>query len=290
MPVVAPPVSDLAGETPPWLRGRSGSAPIHPMTPPTAPAPNSGQSSLAGFPGSGPAASDWGAQRSSAPVNEPLPNLNTPFTSLDAARREQSAPRSGGGSLGQYGSFGSQRSQAGYSAARGPSSLHGAGTDSQAANAYGVSSASAMGRMPYGPPAYPEATFPRTSAEADTLMYSAPPVSGVSVPRNMPVTPAYMPPPSTPMNSAPSMAPMAGYGRAMTAEAPTLTTHEDLRAALPGSRMSEPPARGEAPRERRTLLWVIIALLLIIMIVAVIVLLRGLETPPSGALWPLFAV
>jgi hypothetical protein len=95
----------------------------------------------------------------------------------------------------------------------------------------------------------------------------------------------------SPMNSLTSMAPMGGYGAAMTAEAPARTQPADLRATLPGSRMSEPPVRGETLRERRSWLWLVIALLLIIMIIAVIVLLRGLEAAPSsgslGALLPL---
>jgi hypothetical protein len=75
------------------------------------------------------------------------------------------------------------------------------------------------------------------------------------------------------------------YGAPMAADAPAQVEQADLRAALPGSRMTAPPVA--EPRERHSLLWVVIAVLLIIMVIAVIVLLRGLETGPAGGFLPL---
>jgi hypothetical protein len=57
----------------------------------------------------------------------------------------------------------------------------------------------------------------------------------------------------------------------------------DLRATLPGSRMTEPP-HATFQRERRSRLWIVIAALLIIMLIAVVVLLRWLEAGSAGFL------
>lgn len=285
MPVVAPPVSDLSNETPPWRRqAPGGSAPFAANQA----APSSGQASGGHTANSMPNTSDWSARRPSSSLNEILPDLNMPFTSLEEAQR-QSRPQqpSGAGPMGPFGSLGSQRSHSGYSGIHG-SNPHPSGTDSQATGQFGLSSARTLGRVPLGQPSYPQAPFPFLNESAVSSPFGGQQMSGAP---GMP----YRPQPSAPMapmDSLTSMAPMGGYGMAMTAEAPARTQPADLRATLPGSRMSEPPVRGavrgETPREHRSWLWLIIALLLIVMIIAVIVLLHGLETPPSGALGSLF--
>lgn len=281
MPVVAPPVSDLANETPPWRRqAPGGSAPFAANQA----APSSGQASGGHTANSMPNPSDWSMRRPSSSLNEILPNLNTPFTSFEEAQQQSGSHQpSGAGSMEPFGSLGSQRSHSGYSGTHG-SNPQLSGTDSQATGQFGLSSARTLGRMPLGQPSYPQAPFPFLDGSAVSSPFGGQRMSGAT---GMP----YRPQPSAPMSpmgSLASMAPMGGYGTAMTAEAPARTQPADLRATLPGSRMSEPPARNETPRERRTWLWLVIALLLIIMIIAVIVLLRGLETPPAGALGSLF--
>jgi hypothetical protein len=79
----------------------------------------------------------------------------------------------------------------------------------------------------------------------------------------------------------------AGQMAPMSLEASPQAQRADLRAALPGSRMTEPPTSA-GPRERRSYLWVVIAALLIILLVAVVVLLRWLESGTTGSL--LFAL
>ncbi len=224
-------------------------------------------------------------RRPSSSLNEILPNLNTPFTSLEEAEQQRGSHQSSGaGPMGPFGSLGSQRSRSGFSGVHGSNSQQTSGvfdSDSQVTGSVGLSSSRTLGRRPLGQTAYPQATFPYPNESGGS------PFGG----QQMSGTP-YMPQPSTPMSpmdAMATMAPMGGYGAAMTAEAPAQTQPADLRATLPGSRMTEPPARNETPRERRSWLWLVIALLLIIMIIAVIVLLRGLESPaPSGALGPLF--
>lgn len=54
----------------------------------------------------------------------------------------------------------------------------------------------------------------------------------------------------------------------------------ELRATLPGSRLTEPPSRETRPRPSGT--WIAIAILLIVLLVAVVVLLRWLEAGAAG--------
>ena len=78
------------------------------------------------------------------------------------------------------------------------------------------------------------------------------------------------------------------YAGARATMAPSLTTARtsdatDLRATLPGSRLTDPP---DTPphQERASRLWVVIAFLLIVMLVAAIALLRYLQMAQGGIL------
>lgn len=288
MPIAAPQpqAPELMGEAPPWRRVTDGPAMRADA------GASSGQTSSATEAASAPTTSEWGEQHSSSSLNGILPNLNMPFTSLDSPEgASASNQESGAGSAGQFSSFGSQGARSGYSGAGNADSLaSGIGgsvsgfTDSQTTGSvFGVSSARTMGRMPFGPPAYPPAS---------PSAYPPSPSSGAGAPYDAQRMRAPQQPPFQPTPAAPMMAPgygVPGYGASMATETPAPAQPADLRAALPGSRTTEPPPVAET-RQRHSLLWVVITLLLIIMVIAVIVLLRGLEAGPAGGITslPLF--
>src|SRR6185437_7799381 len=80
------------------------------------PATGGGHSFSASAIPSAPAVSEWGAQRSSAPFSGMLPDLNTPFTSLDAApgalggSGQMSGARSGSSAVNAFGSLAGENS------------------------------------------------------------------------------------------------------------------------------------------------------------------------------------
>jgi serine/threonine-protein kinase len=252
------------GAAPPW---RQSSGPAANMMSAGA----SGQASGASAIPSMPAVSEWGAPRSATSLTGILPDLNTPYTSLDAApgamsgagqsnQRGQSGARSGFSGLSNNGSLTSASSVGG-----GMSGF----TDSQATGAMpGMSAARTMGRMPVVPP-----TFPPASNSAAPLPFEAQPMQ--PTPQLQPMAPFQ----ATPMATMTQMPPT--HATPTPSETPPQAQRADLRATLPGSRMTEPPPVAQ-PRERRSRLWIIIALLLIVMLIAVVVLLRWLEAGSAG--------
>jgi len=93
------------------------------------------------------------------------------------------------------------------------------------------------------------------------------------------------PPLQRPIMSQMDMTPTAMYSQAPAAPMPQ--QRSELRATLPGSRLTEPPAES-VTHVRSSRLWIVIAALLIILLVAVVVLLRWLEAGPAA--FTLFAL
>lgn len=272
-PTIAPQpqATDMTGDAPPWRRQAMSGPTARPDS-----AASSGQTSSAAEAALAPAASGWEEPRPSISLHGMLPELNMPFTSLDSTQGESTVNQaSGAGSVGQFSSFGSQGVRSGYSEVDSASGF----TDSQTTGAaFGLSSSRTSGRMPFGQSAYPPASPSAYPPSVDSV------VTPYDSQRMRMMQPPYEAAPAAPVvPMAPGYAPPA-Y-RTSVAESPAQAAQADLRAALPGSRMTEPPVA--ETRERHSLLWVVIAVLLIIMVIAVIVLLRGLEAGAAGGFLPL---
>jgi hypothetical protein len=273
MPIAMPPpiVPDQPA-APPW-RQRVTSGPAVNADPVVGSSQASGASAIP----SAPAVSQWGAQRPSS-LTGILPDLNTPFTSLDArpGAASGSGQISGGGVSGLRGQSGARSGQSGLntigSSTGGSSIQSGVSgfTDSQTTGVgAGIPNAQAMGRMPVVPPMFPGSYPPPTISVAPLPFEGATP----------------MQPPMRFQDAAPlgPMGAMMSGGAPASAAAPPQPQRADLRATLPGSRMTEPP-HATRQRERRSRLWIVIAALLIIMLIAVVVLLRWLEAGSAGFL------
>lgn len=288
-PIAMPPpqIPDPAGEAPPW-RQRVASQPV--ASQPVASSQGAGASAIPPTP----ATSSWDGSHASAAssLTGILPNLNMPFTSLDSSQGAPSATdlMSGGG----LGGFGARSAQSGFSGTNNASSFAGASGiggvssfDSQVAGASpGIPNARSMGRMPAMrtsyPPAYPPPVFPPAAPpEYPPVMNSGahPAYTGAQTRQIHPMAQQMA---QTPFEARPPapVAPVAHgaptYGPSSARSVGPHAQQAEVRATLPGSRMTEPPPTVEA-RERRSLFWVVIALLLIMLVIAVIVLLRWLE-------------
>ncbi|HET9109980.1 MAG TPA: serine/threonine-protein kinase [Ktedonobacterales bacterium] len=204
--------------------------------------------------------SEWGSQRSaSSSLTGILPELNMPFTSLDAAPGVTSGADMASGA-NQSGARGLSGARSSLSGANNPGSLSGVGGFMDAQMPGMTSSSNTMGRMsmvnpaasPFGGPAAPNASLPYD-------------VSAMRQPAPQSLASANMLG-ATPQSAAPVEA---------------LPQPADLRATLPGSRMTEPPSEALI-RDGRSRLWIVIAALLIVMLVAVVILLRWLEAGQAG--------
>jgi serine/threonine protein kinase len=286
-PIIMPPpiIPDQSGAAPPW-RQRTASAGSAASV---GPATGGSQSFSASAIPSAPAVSEWGAQRSAAPLSGMLPDLNTPFTSLDAApgalggSGQMSGERSSSSGVNAFGSLAGENSA--HSGVSGFADSQTTGATPGFPGITGISgapNAQTMGRMPVVPQF--RASYPPPTSVAP-LPFDAP----------QPMQPSMQP--VAPIQSARPVGSMDAMGSMASAPAapprpPARATQPpaqraDLRAALPGSRLTEPPTTHQ-PRERRSLLWIVIAALLIVMLIAVIVLLRWLEAGAAGFL--LFAL
>ncbi|HEX8729703.1 MAG TPA: serine/threonine-protein kinase [Ktedonobacterales bacterium] len=262
-PIVLPPpvMPEQPAVPPPW-RQRPPSGPV-------VDAASLGDSQRSGgsAPASAPRVSEWGSrgsQRSSSSLTGILPELNTPFTGLDARRGASSGagPFAGSGHSGAPGGYGGLGGGS-FGGASGATSGVGGYSSSQTPEApLGPISASTLGRMPAVPPSFP-GSYPSASSSA------APDAFSTSYAQ--PMQP--MQPMQRPIMSQMDMTPTAAFSQAPAAPQ---QQRSELRATLPGSRLSEPPAKGE-PRVRSSRLWIVIGVLLIILLVAVVVLLRWLE-------------
>ncbi len=280
-PIVMPPpiVPDQSGAAPPW-RQRMASA---------GSAAGDGQPSSASAIPSAPAVSEWGAQRPSASLSRSmLPDLNTPFTSLDAApgassgSGQMSGARSGFSGVSALGSLTGENSI--HSSMSGFADSQTTGVTPGAPGITGMSggpNAQTMGRMPVVQPPQFRASYPPPPSSVAPLPFDAP----------QPMAPFQSARPAGSLGAMGAMGSMAPTRAAPPRPAARATQppaqRADLRATLPGSRLTEPPTTRQ-PRERRSLLWIVIAALLIVMLIAVIVLLRWLEAGAAGFL--LFAL
>jgi serine/threonine-protein kinase len=270
-PIAMPPpvMPEQPAVPPPWRQ--------HPPSGPVVDASSlgGGQRSSGSAPASAPRVSEWGSrgsQRSSSSLTGILPELNTPFTGLDAARGAPSGagPFAGAGQSGAPGGYGGLGGGS-FGGASGARSGIGGYSNSQAPeSALGPISASTLGRMPAVPLSFP-GSYPSATGSAAPDAFST----------------SYAPPMQSqqrPIMSQMDMTPPAAFSQ--TPAAPQQQRSE-LRATLPGSRLTEPPAGGEM-RARSSRLWIVIAVLLIILLVAVVVLLRWLEA--GSAAFTLFAL
>ncbi len=300
MPIAMPPAQapDVLGDLPPWRQ--QGASPS---------VANSQGASASAVPPT-PASSNWEASRASASsaLTGILPNLNMPFTSFDSSQGAPSATNqmSNGATSGQPGQsgFGARSAHSGFSGLNNASSFAGASgiggagafTDSQVTGAApGMPNAQTMGRMsavhPTYPPAYPPPVYPPNSPPEypPTMNSGAHRAYMGAQTRQIPQTQQQIP--QSPFGHGP-VAPLAPtYGNPIAGGMAPRAQQAEVRATLPGSRMTEPPPAVES-RERRSLFWVVIALLLIMLVIAVIVLLRGLESGSAagavGGFTPLF--
>lgn len=241
-------------------------------------------------PASAPRVSEWGSQRSqgshgsqgsSSSLTGILPELDTPFTGLDAMRGGPSGvgPFAGTGTSGVQGGYGGL-SGASLGSMSGAASGIGRSTDSQAPDAApGPISARTLGRMPAGQPPFP------TSAGSYPSATSSGAPDPFSTSYAQPMQPPIHPQMQRPIMSQMDMTPPAMYQQ--TPAAPLPQQRSELRATLPGSRLTEPPAENTT-HVRSSRLWIVIAALLIILLVAVVVLLRWLEAGPAA--FTLFAL
>ena len=247
--------------------------------------------------------SEWGAQRSSSSSSASssassltgiLPELNMPFTGLDAL---PGAP-SGVGPVGPIGPFAS----GGPGSARSEGSQIGAGSaiggyaDSQTSeDMSGPLSARTLGRMPAIPPSYPTShpgshpTSRPTSRPSASRSAANNAMPGSFMPTQQPMQPmqpmqSMQPPwqsaqatPQRPLMSQMDLTPRPGSPAGVPAGA---SQRSEVRATLPGSRLTEPPTRETRGRPSGT--WIAIAILLIVLLVAVVVLLRWLEAGAAG--------
>ncbi len=282
MPITPPQEqpADHTGAPPPWRQQVASR--------PAANAGHAGQTSVSGQDADAPtlpqtpAASGWDALQPQASVSASsslsgiLPNLNTPFTALESSQRtsSESRPLSGASHSGQPGASRSSAHSgfSGQSAANSLASSIGGGfgsfADSQTTgSAFGVPTARTMGRMPTvsstQPSGYPP-TYPPSQTTGVYPMFTPRQERAASLPLTH----------MTPVASA------SGERNALGA-APH-TQQDDVRATLPGSRMTEPPSITQSG-ERRSLFWAVIAVLLIVLVIAVIVLMRWLEAGAAGA-------
>ena len=280
-PIVMPPpvVPDQSGVAPPWRQRTASAGSAASVGPATG-----GQSSSASAIPSAPAVSEWGAQRPSTSLSSMLPDLNTPFTSLDAApgalsgSGQMSGARSDFSGVTAFGSLAGENSS--HSGVSGFADSQTTGVTPGIpgiTGSSGASNAQTMGRMPTVQPQF-RASYPPPPTSVAPLPFDAP----------QPMAPFQSARPASSMGSMGSMAPTpAAPPRPAARATQPPAQRADLRAALPGSRLTEPPTTRQ-PRERRSLLWIVIAALLIVMLVAVIVLLRWLEAGAAGFL--LFAL
>ena len=259
MPVMMPPPimpDQPAAVPPPWLQ-RATNAPSTSV----GSRGSSAQSfSASANPSANPSAqggSQWGSQRSSASsLTGILPELNMPFTSLDAAP----GAASGGDLAGGANPSGARSSLSG---ANNPGSLIGAGGFADGVFA-GMSSGASntMGRMPTVHPA----------------------AFGPSVPQGaaLPFDIAQTRHPAQPLESFASASALGAPPQSVvSADILPQPQPADVRATLPGSRMTEPPSAVQI-RDGRSRLWIVIAALLIVMLIAVVILLRWLEAGQAG--------
>jgi hypothetical protein len=212
-----------------------------------------------------------------------------PFTSM-AARG--SVDQSGQSAANNSLSFGGSQG-AGHSAIGGAMPVYGEGQAFDG-GALGIPTTRTLGHSPsqrdmMSPPTQRQ-TFPPQRPMAHDG--APPPFMSGPVPSAQPIQPVqpmrrspYDASPSPVMSSMPA-SPVYYDGAVMTAPSPQAQP-ADVRASLPGLRMTEPPAPAHS-RERNSLLWITIAVLLLIMLVAVIVLLRWLQSGATGFL--LFAL
>ncbi|HZC06853.1 MAG TPA: serine/threonine-protein kinase [Ktedonobacterales bacterium] len=220
--------------------------------------------------------SEWGAQRSASSLTGILPELNLPFTSLEAA----SGATSGGGQVSganQSGIQGPSGARSSMSGLNSPGSFTGASGASSAADSQttgmipGIPNARTMGRMPAVAP-----TFSATGGSS--------PAPVAPLPFDMTQTRQQTRQPD-PFPTAGTMGTMGSMAQGRVSPAAPLASPQaqpaDLRATLPGSRMTEPPS-GAQITERRSRLWIVVAALLIVMLIAVVILLRWLEAGPAG--------
>lgn len=185
-----------------------------------------------------------------------------PFTSLDAAPGVTSGADMASG-VNQSGARGLSGARSSLSGANNPGSLIGAGGFMDAhMGGFAPSSSNTMGRMsvvnplasPFGGQVAPQASLPYdVSAMRQPALQSQSLASANMLG-------------ATPHSAAPVEAP---------------PQPADLRATLPGSRMTEPPSNA-LTRDGRSRLWIVIAALLIVMLVAVVILLRWLEAGQAG--------
>lgn len=283
-PAIAPAqrASDLQGEPPPWMQRQASGSQAN-----TQFRGVSGHVTDASADRSAPASSNWESARSGSPLTGILPDLNMPFTSLDAAPGMSSADNQVSG-VG----MGAPLGPSDYSAPSARSGFSGLGTAGSRSSSMGGGSgfadshviggfsgvaggAQTLGRMPAVeppvPPPYTPLAFPAAPTDADYARFDA---------QQMQQVQRQLRYPATQMEQRAPVAPT--YGAPITPDASTPHAQRaDLRATLPGSRMTEPPPVTEL-RERRSFLWVIIAILLIILVIAVVILLRWLEAGAAG--------
>lgn len=206
----SPQPSDRPSDAPPPWMGRSSGAPDQPS-----PAMDARLST--------PQAASWGEGRQTPSIAGMLPELNMPFTSLDAQAQSGAPgvhfPSGGSDRSGQWGSFASSQ-------ATGSGGSQNSFTTSRI-----------TGRMISMPAGH--------SPHSPHLPGSSLPIAGQMM--------------------RPTMAPVTSRPRPEDVA--------DSRAALPGSRMTDPPG-DQMPQLRSSRLWIVIAVLLMIMLVAAIALLR----------------
>lgn len=234
--------------------------------------------------GETPALSNWDGTRPSAAssLTGILPELNMPFTSLVAPGDAPGSTRTG------------DRRSPLRSNLSGPGTANSRGSQSASVDAF-------MGIPEPHPPLHTTHTLGQeTLGRIPTAPPAFPPIAPTAAPHIFEPAPMYparqqQPGPSS-REPRPTMRPssyqtyqetyqaqpvMTPFSAAMQEDTSPRPAPAELRATLPGSRMTD-PVELTRPGERRSMLWVIVGILLVVGVALVIILLRWLQAGAAG--------